>query len=103
MSYFFHCSYEDANKLDEALKCYEKCLEVVPYHEEAHSSIEFIKSKVANGSMSMTDGLVTVGSLGGKAGGVKDTLKQLLVNEQAPAGKEESAPASAKKKKKEKK
>uniref|UniRef100_A0A1B6JLY9 Uncharacterized protein n=1 Tax=Homalodisca liturata TaxID=320908 RepID=A0A1B6JLY9_9HEMI len=92
-------SFEDQNQMEEALKCYEKCLEVVPYHEEAHNSIEFIKAKLANGSVSLTDGLVT-GLATTKAQGVKDTLKHLLGAE--PQTKDDVT-GSTKKKKKEKK
>uniref|UniRef100_A0A1B6LH14 Uncharacterized protein n=1 Tax=Graphocephala atropunctata TaxID=36148 RepID=A0A1B6LH14_9HEMI len=92
-------SFEDKNQMEDALKCYEKCLEVVPYHDEAHNSIEFIKTKMANGSVSMTDGLVT-SLAASKAQGVKDTLKHLLGTE--PPAKDEVT-GSAKKKKKEKK
>lgn len=38
-------SYEDEKKYEEALKAYENCLTIAPYHEEAKNSIEYIKSK----------------------------------------------------------
>lgn len=77
------------------MKCYEKCLEVVPFHDEALNSIEFIKKKMGNGTASITDGLV--GTLSGKASGVKNSLKHMLATPNEPA------PSSSKKKKKEKK
>lgn len=38
-------SYEDEKKYEEALKAYENCLSIAPYHEEAKNSIEYIKGK----------------------------------------------------------
>lgn len=38
-------SYEDENKLDEARKAYQSCLTIIPYHEEAQNSLEFLKNK----------------------------------------------------------
>lgn len=94
----FCSSLEEKGKMEEALKCYERCLEMTPFHEEALSSIEYVRSKLANGGgkACLTDGLFTA-----KAQGVKDTLKQLLGSEQAALPKEEGG--STKKKKKEKK
>lgn len=40
-------SYEDEKKYEEALKAYENCLSIAPYHEEAKNSIEYIKSKTS--------------------------------------------------------
>lgn len=40
-------SYEDEKKYEEALKAYENCLTIAPYHEEAKNSIEYIKSKTS--------------------------------------------------------
>lgn len=91
--------FEEENKMDEALKAYEGCLAIVPYHEEALNSIEYIKSKQANTNGKVHDSEGTVPVLTpSKAQGVKDTLKQLLGNEEVAkqvAGKQ--------KKKKEKK
>jgi len=33
--------------LEDAFKAYEKCLSVAPYHEEAHTALEYLKSKLA--------------------------------------------------------
>lgn len=86
--------------MEEALKAYERCLIIVPYHEEAQNSIEYIKSKQTNGGAAtatkLGEGDLTIpGLTPSKAQGVKDTLKQLIGDS---ASKEES-----KKKKKEKK
>ena len=39
-------SYENEEKFDEAQKAYEDCLAIAPYHEDARSSIEYIKKKL---------------------------------------------------------
>lgn len=92
-------SLEEKGKMEEALKCYERCLEMTPFHEEALSSIEYVRSRLANGG---GKGCLTDGLFATKAQGVKDTLKQLLGSEQAALPKEEGG-GSTKKKKKEKK
>lgn len=84
--------------MDEALKAYEGCLAIIPYHEEAQNSIEFIKSKHMNGSIKIETEGILPGLTPSKAQGVKDTLKQLLGNDEVI--KDEG---NAKKKKKEKK
>lgn len=38
-------SYEDEHKYDEARKAYQDCLAIIPYHEEAKNSIEYLKNK----------------------------------------------------------
>lgn len=38
-------SYEDENKIDEARKAYQDCLNIIPHHEEAQHSLEFLKTK----------------------------------------------------------
>lgn len=87
--------------MDEALKAYERCLTIVPYHEEAQNSINYIKTKQANGGNASAaskleeNDLSIPGLTPSKAQGVKDTLKQLIGD---TASKEDS-----KKKKKEKK
>jgi hypothetical protein len=45
-------SYEDENKIDEALKAYENCLELVPYHEDAKNSIRYLENKIRAGGNS---------------------------------------------------
>ncbi|KAJ8937685.1 hypothetical protein NQ318_017122 [Aromia moschata] len=39
----FH--YEEENKIEEARKAYQSCLSIIPYHEEAQHSLEFLKNK----------------------------------------------------------
>lgn len=38
-------SYEEDNRLDEAKKAYQDCLAIIPHHEEAQSSLNFLWSK----------------------------------------------------------
>lgn len=40
-------SYEEENKLDEARKAYQDCLIIIPHHEEAQNSLDFLKNKTA--------------------------------------------------------
>ncbi|XP_052563411.1 tetratricopeptide repeat protein 14 homolog isoform X2 [Culex pipiens pallens] len=41
-------SYEEENRLDEAKKAYQDCLNIIPHHEEAQNSLDFLKSKTFN-------------------------------------------------------
>lgn len=38
-------SYEDENRIDEAKKAYQDCLNIIPHHEEAQNSLNFIRNK----------------------------------------------------------
>lgn len=38
-------SYEEENKIEEAKKAYQDCLVIIPRHEEAQNSLEFLWSK----------------------------------------------------------
>lgn len=38
-------SYEEDNRVDEAKKAYQDCLAIIPHHEEAQSSLNFLWSK----------------------------------------------------------
>ncbi|XP_052864702.1 dentin sialophosphoprotein isoform X1 [Anopheles cruzii] len=38
-------SYEDENRVEEARKAYQDCLNIIPHHEEAQSSLDFLKAK----------------------------------------------------------
>lgn len=40
-------SYEEENKIDDAMKAYQNCLTVIPRHEEAQKSLDFLRSKKA--------------------------------------------------------
>lgn len=40
-------SYEEENKIDDAMKAYQNCLAVIPRHEEAQKSLDFLRSKKA--------------------------------------------------------
>lgn len=38
-------SYEEDHNIDEAKKAYQNCLEILPHHEEAKNSLEFLWTK----------------------------------------------------------
>ncbi|GAB0095876.1 sorting nexin-20 [Sergentomyia squamirostris] len=44
-------SYEDENKIEEARKAYQDCLVIIPHHEEALNSLEYLKDKSQKSSM----------------------------------------------------
>lgn len=69
-------SYEDENKMMEAQKAYEDCLAIIPFHEEAKSSLEFLKNKtnLSKPLIEPTE-LLLPGLAGSKS---YETLKQLL-------------------------
>ncbi|KAK9738006.1 Tetratricopeptide repeat [Popillia japonica] len=77
-------SYEEENKLEEARKAYQSCLTIIPFHEEAQNSLEFLKSK-AQGSKNLIEPnellLPNLASAQNKQPDVNDTLKQLLKGE----------------------
>lgn len=39
-------SYEDENNLEAAKKAYQDCLVIIPHHEEAQTSLDFLKNKM---------------------------------------------------------
>lgn len=39
-------SYEDENNLEAAKKAYQDCLMIIPLHEEAQTSLDFLKTKM---------------------------------------------------------
>ena len=41
-------SYEEENKLDDAKKAYQDCLVIIPHHEEAQNSLDFLLSKTSS-------------------------------------------------------
>ncbi|CAG9769036.1 unnamed protein product [Ceutorhynchus assimilis] len=96
-------SYEEENKIDDARKAYQSCLTIIPYHEEAKNSLEFLKNKEKQTSKNLIEPTelllpnlppsITKPAAGGN---VNDALKQLLKNE-------EEEKKDKKKKKKEKK
>ncbi|CAH0393725.1 unnamed protein product [Bemisia tabaci] len=89
-------SFEEENKFEEALKSYERCLAIIPFHEEAQNSIEYLKKNHLGGAAKKLDDLPFPQITPSKALEVKDTLKQLL-------GEQELKEKSSKKKKKDKK
>lgn len=99
----FFSSFEDENKFEEALKSYENCLALIPFHEEAQNSIEFLKTKILNSSK-LSDSDVTIpGLTSSKTLEVKETLKQLLKGEEEDEKKEKEKDRSKSKKKKDRK
>lgn len=73
-------SYEDENKITEAQKAYEDCLAIIPFHEEAQNSLDFLKSKTSTTKplIEPTE-LLLPGLAGAKSSyEMKETLKQLL-------------------------
>ncbi|XP_063891386.1 tetratricopeptide repeat protein 14 homolog isoform X2 [Helicoverpa armigera] len=72
-------SYEDENKITEAQKAYEDCLAIIPFHEEAQNSLDFLKSKTsATKPLIEPAELLLPGLTGAKSYEMKETLKQLL-------------------------
>ncbi|XP_075992009.1 uncharacterized protein LOC142987248 isoform X6 [Anticarsia gemmatalis] len=72
-------SYEDENKITEAQKAYEDCLAIIPFHEEAQNSLDFLKSKTSTTKPLIEPAeLLLPGLTGAKTYEMKETLKQLL-------------------------
>ncbi|XP_041978544.1 tetratricopeptide repeat protein 14 homolog isoform X2 [Aricia agestis] len=72
-------SYEDENKITEAQKAYEDCLAIIPLHEEAQNSLNFLKSKTSTTKPLVEPAeLLLPGLTGAKSFEMKETLKQLL-------------------------
>lgn len=81
------------------MKAYQNCLSLNPFHEEAQNSIEFLNTKQTTSSSKVSDTEVTIPGLNSvRTSEVKDTLKDLLKNEE-----EEKKEKSKSKKKKERK
>ncbi|KAL0273871.1 UNVERIFIED_CONTAM: hypothetical protein PYX00_006451 [Menopon gallinae] len=38
-------SYEEKNQMEDAMRAYQHCLVLLPYHEEAQNSVEFLRTK----------------------------------------------------------
>ncbi|KOB65341.1 Tetratricopeptide repeat protein 14 [Operophtera brumata] len=71
-------SYEDENKITEAQKAYEDCLAIIPFHEEAQNSLDFLKSKTCVKPLIEPAELLLPGLAGVKSYEVKEAVKQLL-------------------------
>jgi tetratricopeptide (TPR) repeat protein len=41
-------SFEEENKIEEAKKAYQNCLNIIPIHEEAQHSLDYLKNKTNN-------------------------------------------------------
>lgn len=75
-------SYEEENKMDEARKAYQSCLTIIPHHEEAQNSLEFLKNKTQSKNLiEPTELLLPNLTAASKPPDVNDALKQLLKNE----------------------
>ncbi|XP_022905543.1 tetratricopeptide repeat protein 14 homolog isoform X2 [Onthophagus taurus] len=93
-------SYEEENKIEDARKAYQSCLAIIPFHEEAQNSLEFLKSKSQTKNLIEPNELLLPNLAAGgvsKQPDVHDTLKQLL------KGEEEEKKDKKKKKKSKKK
>ncbi|XP_030758470.1 tetratricopeptide repeat protein 14 homolog isoform X2 [Sitophilus oryzae] len=93
-------SYEEENKIEEARKAYQSCLSIIPYHEEAKNSLEFLKNKEKQTPKNFIEPaellLPNLASVRKPTADVNDALNQLLKNEEVDK-------KDKKKKKKEKK
>ncbi|XP_056648965.1 tetratricopeptide repeat protein 14 homolog isoform X1 [Diorhabda sublineata] len=76
-------SYEEENKIEEARKAYQSCLGIIPYHEEAQNSLEFLKSKTQPKNLiEPAELLLPALNVSSKTTDVNDALKQLLKNDE---------------------
>lgn len=79
-------SYEEENKIDDARKAYQSCLSILPHHEEALNSLEFLKGKAQAPKNLIEPNELLLPNLAigsNKQGGnVNDTLKHLLKSEE---------------------
>lgn len=50
-------SYEENQNIDEAKKAYKNCLEILPHHEEAKNSLDFLwtKSNITNNTKQLIE------------------------------------------------
>lgn len=78
-------SYEEENKIDEARKAYQSCLTIIPYHEEAQNSLDFLKNKTTGNKNLIEPTELALPDLNppkNKTPEMNDTLKQLLKTEE---------------------
>ncbi|XP_037034015.1 tetratricopeptide repeat protein 14 homolog isoform X1 [Bradysia coprophila] len=90
-------SYEEENKIDDAMKAYQNCLTIIPRHEEAQKSLDFLRSKKAvatNSKQLIEPNELTLPAL---------NLKIAEQNRDASTSKKEADPRSKDKKNKKKK
>ncbi|CAH1105868.1 unnamed protein product [Psylliodes chrysocephalus] len=75
-------SYEEENKIDEARKAYQSCLTIIPYHEEAQNSLEFLKNKTQPKNLiEPAELLLPALNVPTKPADVNEALKQILKTE----------------------
>ncbi|KAI5736302.1 hypothetical protein M8J76_001972 [Diaphorina citri] len=79
-------SLEEEAKYDDAIKSYEACLRIVPFHEEATNSIKYLKEKMEVDETDLTSSLPPL-NISSMVNDVKSTLKQLLAEEKEKEGK----------------
>lgn len=96
-------SYEEENKLDEARKAYQSCLTIIPYHEEAQNSLEFLKNKMQQTTKNLFEpGDLLLPNLPTAAtkqtADVHDALKQLLKTEEGEKKEKKKKKKSKKRK-----
>lgn len=90
-------SYEEENKIDDAMKAYQNCLTIIPRHEEAQKSLDFLRSKKAvatNSKQLIEPNELTLPAL---------NLKIAEQNRDASTSKKEAEPRGKDKKSKKKK
>lgn len=72
-------SFEEENKLDEARKAYQSCLNIIPFHEEAQNSLDFLKNKNLNSKIEPPELNLPMTIGVGKPGtSLDDSLKHIL-------------------------
>ncbi|KAJ8888729.1 hypothetical protein PR048_008221 [Dryococelus australis] len=79
------------------MNSYNSCLALIPFHEEAQNSIEYLKNKVLNTSK-LSDVDVIPGLTPSKTLEVKETLKQLLKTDEDDDKKDKDRTKTKKKK-----
>ncbi|KAJ6648453.1 Tetratricopeptide repeat protein 14 like, partial [Pseudolycoriella hygida] len=87
-------SYEEENKIDDAMKAYQNCLAVIPRHEEAQKSLDFLRSKKATSKQLIEPNELALPAL---------NLKIAEQNRDASTSKKEAEPRGKDKKSKKKK
>lgn len=76
-------SFEEENKIEDARKAYQSCLTIIPYHEEAQNSLDFLKSKEQGAKSIEPPALnLPVFNTSNKSVELNDSLKQLMKNEE---------------------
>ncbi len=72
---FIRFRFEENGKYSEAVKAYENCLVLLPNHEEARNSLQFIKNKLQTASKKENEEEFSDAK---KMRDINNTLSQLL-------------------------